>query len=1030
MESTSKKKIAVLGGGIGALSSVFYLTEEENWQDNYEITVYQQGWRLGGKCASGRDMRPGYGYRVYEHGLHIFAGFYDQAFDLLRRSYEAIDRPYGHPNRTVWDSFVPQDQIALVENPDHDDPHHVWYLNFPSNDAKPGEDLGIPSLMVMLEKLVGMLLHVSPHHPENNGGKKSEGIISWLLHEAKKILGDFVHKVEDEIEADVFNAAIHEVVKLIDQEMTRVHDAGSEIILENMRNRFMKAALLVQSILYGVAKDKVIQNGFEVLDVYDWSEWIYNSAVAVGEKFPEWGDPKKRAQDLIDWSPILSLYDYAFAFQFGENGKLVRNFAAGTALKASLLLIAYKGHFFWKMNGAMGDVVIAPIYLALKERGVKFEFFRRITDLNIAADSDVVESIDMVSQVRLKDPSREYNPVFDCPVPGFPEDVTLECWPATPLWDQLHDGERLKREHRDFEHDDANHPGAEDEPLRLKRGEDFDDVIIGISVGGLKQVCSSFPERLPNSNWGPMFDKITLTRTCAMQIWPKRSLPDLGNKEPDRTLTGAAQVYSTWSDMSHLLDREVWDGRDRPRSIIYFCGQIDGDEEGDAALDKSIRLGKDWLKGNSAKYWPNALSASSPYALEPSVLYDPDPSADGDVFDRQYFRNNYAPSELYVQSPKNSIQARMDANESGLSNLFLTGDWTRSEISSGCVEAAARSGARCARAVQGKSLDPLPKPKPVPVPPPPSANDLPAYVQDGNLYDSLGAAQLSDVVMHNFCLPADKTKLQAWLDKTFKAPSGGKVAYEALTGQIFLGVAELGKVQALGHGNEQKGFTTEIDVTVWILARKKGDPFAIRWIPAYLFVNSGPVLATGREVWGFPKQLAEFDFSPQHNEHGKARTFNVNGWVVSPYKPTTETRWAPIIEIKPKAPSASPSGILPSLKHLADKAVTRLTDDLISVGGAIESAIGAGNMTMAFLKQFPDATDPQKACYQAIIEATAKTNGYRASGLTDDEYEINITSYDSMPFLNELGIQPGWQTVGQGMWIDFDFEQELGKALW
>jgi len=307
---------------------------------------------------------------------------------------------------------------------------------------------------------------------------------------------------------------------------------------------------------------------------------------------------------------------------------------------------------------------------------------------------------------------------------------------------------------------------------------------------------------------------------------------------------------------------------------------------------------------------------------------------------------------------------------------------------------------------------------------------LPTYVQDGNLYDSLGAAQLSDVIMHNFCLPADKTKLQAWLDKTFKTPSGGKVGYEALTGQVFLGVAELGKVQALGHGNENKGFTTEIDVTVWILARKTGSPFEIRWIPAYLFVNSGPVLATGREVWGFPKQLGQFDFSPQNDQHGKARTFNVNGWVVSPYGPNAETRWAPIIEIKPKAPSPSPSGILPSLKHLADKAVTRLTDDLVSVGGAIESAIGAGNMTMAFLKQFPDANDPQKACYQAIIEATAKTNGYRASGLTDDEYEVNITSYDSMPFLDELGIQPGWRTVGQGMWIDFDFEQELGKALW
>jgi len=146
------------------------------------------------------------------------------------------------------------------------------------------------------KRVVAMLLHISPkHHGGSGHHDKPEGIISWLLQKACNIIKSFVHKVEDEIEADVFNAALHEVVKLIHEEMKRVHSAGGEAILKNMLNRFMKAALLVQSILYGVAKDNVLQDGFEVLDIYDWSEWLYDSAVAVGEKFPEWGDPKARA---------------------------------------------------------------------------------------------------------------------------------------------------------------------------------------------------------------------------------------------------------------------------------------------------------------------------------------------------------------------------------------------------------------------------------------------------------------------------------------------------------------------------------------------------------------------------------------------------------------------------------------------------------------------------------------------------------------------------------------------------------------
>ena len=37
------------------MAAVWALTQLPNWNDDYEITVYQMGWRLGGKGASGRD---------------------------------------------------------------------------------------------------------------------------------------------------------------------------------------------------------------------------------------------------------------------------------------------------------------------------------------------------------------------------------------------------------------------------------------------------------------------------------------------------------------------------------------------------------------------------------------------------------------------------------------------------------------------------------------------------------------------------------------------------------------------------------------------------------------------------------------------------------------------------------------------------------------------------------------------------------------------------------------------------------------
>lgn len=704
MTPNSREKIAVLGGGVGALSAAFYLTEQPGWSDRYEITVYQQGWRLGGKCASGHDMRPGYGHRIYEHGLHIFAGFYDQAFDLLRRAYAELDRPDNHPNKTVWDAFTPEDNITLVDHSVPSIPDLMWYMDFPPNDAVPGDDLSVAPLAVMIERMVGLLVHVAPPMPVSKSKpdptRPPEGVIGTLLDEAKALIDKLINKVKDEIEDLASDFILHQLIHLLEKHMQSIQGGKQDANTRIMEERFLYSAYLVQSIIHGVAADDVIEKGYDSIDRYEWSDWLYENAVAVGKKFPEWGDPVARARGLLGWPPIASMYDYVFGY--GDSGDMTKpNFAAGTALRSGMLMISYKGHFFWKMRGAMGDVVIAPLYLALLKRGVKFEFFSRVTALNIDPATDQLASVDYAKQVELADPTKGYQPLIGVPIPGWPADVPLEGWPAEPLWDQLAGGEALRAAGRDFEADQKGEPGAGDIPRRLELGVDFDRAIIGISLGGLKQVCETFPARLPRSNWGPMFNAVTITRTCAMQLWLTRTMDDLGSKGSDRTLAGADQPYSAWSDMTHLLSRETWQGDRLPRSVAYFCGQIQGPENGKAADRKAFGLAIQWLTDNSRLYWPRATSPTSPYGLDPSLLHDPEPQAGGDPLTRQFIRANCNPSDLYVQSPKNSVYTRMDAQQSGLTNLFLAGDWTLNGINSGCAESAARSGWRCALAVAG-----------------------------------------------------------------------------------------------------------------------------------------------------------------------------------------------------------------------------------------------------------------------------------------------------------------------------------------
>ena len=73
----SPAKVAVLGGGVGGLTAAFELTATPQLRERYEVTVYQLGWRVGGKGASGRNAPSRTESR--NMGLHVWFGFYDNA---------------------------------------------------------------------------------------------------------------------------------------------------------------------------------------------------------------------------------------------------------------------------------------------------------------------------------------------------------------------------------------------------------------------------------------------------------------------------------------------------------------------------------------------------------------------------------------------------------------------------------------------------------------------------------------------------------------------------------------------------------------------------------------------------------------------------------------------------------------------------------------------------------------------------------------------------------------------------------------
>jgi uncharacterized protein with NAD-binding domain and iron-sulfur cluster len=135
-----KKKILVLGGGLSGLAAAHELTNYPGWNDHYDVSLYQMGWRLGGKCATGRG---GKNDRIEEHGIHVFLGFYNNAIRMVREAFDewkATDPEAAQYFKDEdWQTlFSRQDSILLPEYSVSENRWLNWPLIFPTNELLPG----------------------------------------------------------------------------------------------------------------------------------------------------------------------------------------------------------------------------------------------------------------------------------------------------------------------------------------------------------------------------------------------------------------------------------------------------------------------------------------------------------------------------------------------------------------------------------------------------------------------------------------------------------------------------------------------------------------------------------------------------------------------------------------------------------------------------------------------------------------------------------------------------------------------------
>lgn len=680
---------------MSGIATALLLTHPNNPEaGRYDVTVYQLGWRLGGKCASGRNLDSEKGGRIEEHGLHLMLGFYENTFRLIRDTMAEWNLPDGHPwsapqNTDRWSrAFTPAWFAPLVE-PRKDGSWDVWSLGFPRLPGTPGDgspprdDLVdfLSSLDAWRKRLMGMMAH---------GGPPKKQLRDWLANAAqdadarKRYAKRRRHRRPRPI--SMLSIACG-VTRLAALGLKRRGLLGWRRKFRKLEQQSGDAQILYTFLDLGAALFcGLLWNAFaiywktlDVLDKYELRDFLRRYG----------------AQDSSLESPLIdALYDAAFASRGGTGKRADENLAAGVAIRSFIgITLAYKGAPWWKMNAGMGDTLFVPAYEVLKQRGVKFRFFHRVRDLEL--DGGAVRSVRMGLQTYTRDPrsgSRlppgEYDPLVPFKVTGndgkeLP--VPLMTWPSAPKSDWLDAATQLSGiDPAELENPDSSM--ADVEQVVLSKGTDFDRIVLAVPIAVIPSICKQLLQVNPKVK--RMVEKVETVRTACYQVWLTKDLLEMGWDKGSAVLGNFVDPMNTWSDMTHLLPVEGTQKGVQPRNISYFCGAMPEDIPAIRAKAYVAAEAAGLMNAMAKNFLPGALDhATSGFDARLRIS--------------DYVRANISTTDRYTLSLAGTTQYRLRVDETGLSNMYFAGDWTRNNFNIGAAEPTVMSAMQASNAISG-----------------------------------------------------------------------------------------------------------------------------------------------------------------------------------------------------------------------------------------------------------------------------------------------------------------------------------------
>lgn len=286
-----------------------------------------------------------------------------------------------------------------------------------------------------------------------------------------------------------------------------------------------------------------------------------------------------------------------------------------------------------------------------------------------------------------------------------------------------------------------------------------------------------------------------------------------------------------------------------------------------------------------------------------------------------------------------------------------------------------------------------------------------------------------NVSYYGFLLEADRAKLQGVVDRTLNEPLGRPGAFSPAGEFVLLACCALPSLRSTAPGYDRMGCYAENEVAFWlpVIDHKRA---RLLWLFPYIWVDNPFAMAMGRELYGFPKGLGTIGIP---NDPKKPEEFSLTTQGVRTFGPEAEAEMIEVVTVT-HGGSGEEDSLFSDIGKMVETMIHEL-EDAVDLFRHLRLALHTLEdlvhlrMPMVFLREFRDIADPERTCYQKVIETMPGAKKIYGGRIYRNDFEVTITPCDSAPIARDLGLPAGPIKPTMAFYMNFDFEIGTGEEV-